>query len=163
MLAVRTTSLLLALSALVIVVCTPALLAGQDSATGSLRGTVLDPAGARVTQASIAVVNAGTGARYSAISDSEGHFAMELLPPGDYSARVEAQGMSPQVTPQLHVDVLAGEYPAAQIGNSSYAKLDIKPQPTQPTRIAREHHALLGSEQRLPRSGQSRKLRLDQQ
>ncbi len=31
--------------------------------------------------------------------------ALELLPPGDYSARVDAQGMSPQIAPQLHVDV----------------------------------------------------------
>jgi hypothetical protein len=105
MLAVRNPSLRLALFALLIVLCTPAQLTGQDSATGSLRGTVLDPTGARVMQASIVVVNTGTGTRYSAISDGEGHFAMELLPPGDYSARVEAQGMSPQVTPQLHVDV----------------------------------------------------------
>ncbi len=43
--------------------------------------------------------------RYSAASDAEGRFALDLLPPGDYSARVVAQGMSPQVTPQLHVDV----------------------------------------------------------
>jgi hypothetical protein len=50
-------------------------------------------------------VNSGTGARYTATSDSEGHFTLELLPPGDYSARVEAPGMSPQETPQLHVDV----------------------------------------------------------
>ena len=105
MLAVRTTSLLLAIYALLIALCIPAPLAGQDSATGSIRGTVIDPTGARVPQASIFAVNAGTGARYTAISDSEGHFALELLPPGDYSARVEAPGMSPQVTPQLHVDV----------------------------------------------------------
>jgi len=38
-------------------------------------------------------------------SDAEGRFAFELLPPGDYSARATAQGMAPQVTPQLHVDV----------------------------------------------------------
>jgi hypothetical protein len=83
----------------VIVLCTPVRLAGQDSATGSIRGTVADPAGAHVTQAAIAVVNAGTGTQYTATSDSEGHFALELLPPGDYSARVEAHGMSPQVSP----------------------------------------------------------------
>ncbi len=40
---------LLAFSALVIVLCIPAQLAGQDSATGSIRGTVVDPTGARVT------------------------------------------------------------------------------------------------------------------
>ncbi|HKI00295.1 MAG TPA: TonB-dependent receptor [Candidatus Sulfotelmatobacter sp.] len=77
----------------------------QDAATGAIRGTVVDATGGRVAQASIVVVNAATGTRYSATSDSEGRFALELLPPGDYSARAVAQGMSPQVTPQLHVDV----------------------------------------------------------
>jgi len=105
MLAVRATSLLFALSTLAIVMGTPVRLAGQDSATGSIRGTVVDPAGARVTQASVVVVNAGTSTQYTATSDSEGHFALELLPPGDYSTRAEAEGMSPQVSPPVHVDV----------------------------------------------------------
>ena len=80
-------------------------LAAQDSATGAIRGTVLDATGSRIPQASIVVVNTATGARHAATSDAEGSFTLDLLPPGDYSARVTAQGMSPQVTPQLHVDV----------------------------------------------------------
>jgi hypothetical protein len=51
------------------------------------------------------VVNISTGARYSALADEEGRFALQLVPPGDYSARAEIKGMSPQVTPQIHVDV----------------------------------------------------------
>src|SRR5579864_6388712 len=82
----------------------PASLGAQD-ATGSIRGTVLDSTGSRIAQASIAVVNTSTGTRYTATSDAEGGFALELIPPGDYSARVIAEGMSPQVTPQLHVDI----------------------------------------------------------
>ena len=91
--------------ALVTVLMFPPRLIAQDSATGSIRGTVLDPSGGLIAQASIAVVNIATGMRYSATSNAEGGFTLDLLPPGDYSARVEAQGMSPQVTPQLHVDV----------------------------------------------------------
>ena len=49
-------------------------------------------------------MNSATAARYNAISDGLGNFAVDLLPPGDYSARVIAEGMSPQITPQLHVD-----------------------------------------------------------
>lgn len=78
--------------------------AAQDSATGSIRGTVLDSTGGRIAQASVVVVNTATGRLSSVISDAEGNFALELLP-GDYTARVEAPGMSPQVTPQMHVDV----------------------------------------------------------
>lgn len=77
----------------------------QDSATGSIRGVVLDAAGARIPQASIVIVNTATSARYVASSDAQGRFVLELLPPGDYSGRAEAEGMSPQVTPPLHVDV----------------------------------------------------------
>jgi len=82
----------------------PALLAAQDSATGAIRGTVFDASGGRIPQASIVVVNTAAGTRHTATSDAEGSFTLELSP-GDYSARVTAQGMSPQVTPQLHVDV----------------------------------------------------------
>lgn len=84
---------------------TPAPVSAQDSATGSIRGTVFDASGGRITQASIVVVNAATGTRHATTSDGEGRFVLDLLSPGDYSARVEAQGMSPQVTPTLHVDV----------------------------------------------------------
>jgi len=39
----------------------------------------------------------------SIFSDGAGRFAFELLPPGDYSARASADGMSPQVSPAVHV------------------------------------------------------------
>jgi hypothetical protein len=93
----------LALALFTIVTFTPA--APQDSATGSIRGTVFDFASGRIAQASIVVVNTATGMRYTATSDAAGRFALDLLPSGDYSARVAAQGMSPQVTPPMHVDI----------------------------------------------------------
>jgi hypothetical protein len=89
----------------VLIITLSAMLAGQDSATGSIHGTVLDPTGGGIAQASVAVVSTATAVRYFSTTDSEGHFTIELLPPGDYSARVEAHSMSPQITPQLHVDV----------------------------------------------------------
>ncbi|HYM74976.1 MAG TPA: TonB-dependent receptor [Candidatus Dormibacteraeota bacterium] len=104
MFATRTLSFVL-ISLTAISLCTSIPLVGQDSPTGSIRGNVLDPAGARISQALVVVVNTATAARYTTNSDAEGRFVLELLPPGDYSARVEAPGMSPQVTPQLHVDV----------------------------------------------------------
>ncbi len=77
----------------------------QDGATGAIHGTVLDPTDSRIAKASIVAINTATGVRYSTTSDSEGRFAFDLLPPGDYSARAVAQGMSPQVSPPLHVDI----------------------------------------------------------
>ncbi len=89
----------------VLSVATTAPLGAQSSATGAIRGTVLDSTGSRIPKASIAIASSATGRRYEATSDSEGRFAIDLLPPGEYSARVVAQGMSPQVSPPLHVEV----------------------------------------------------------
>jgi hypothetical protein len=77
----------------------------QDAATGAIHGSVLDPSGSRVAQASVVAVSSSTGTRYSTTSDAEGRFSLELLLPGDYTARAVSQGMSPQVTPTLHVEV----------------------------------------------------------
>ena len=80
-------------------------LRSQDASTGAIRGTVVDPDGHAVAYATVAIVNAATGATRSAVTDTDGRFVLELLPPGDYSARAEIQGLSPQVTPQIHVDI----------------------------------------------------------
>lgn len=97
--------ILLTSIAIAIAIATLISVAAQDSATGSISGTIFDPSGGRIAKASVVVVNAATASRYTSSSDAEGRFAFDLLPPGDYSARVEGQGMSPEVTPALHVDV----------------------------------------------------------
>src|ERR1051325_6284745 len=73
----------------------------QDASTGAIRGLVSDSSGGRVPNASIAFVNNATGFRYVATSDADGRFTFDLLPPGEYSGRVEAQGMSAQVAEHL--------------------------------------------------------------
>jgi len=77
----------------------------QDSSTGAIRGTIFDPATRRIAGANIVLLNNATGFRYEQSSDSAGRFGFELLPPGEYSARAVAEGMSPQVSPDLHVDI----------------------------------------------------------
>jgi hypothetical protein len=100
------TSLDIALCLLLIsLLLLPSPLNAQDAATGAIHGTVVDLHDLRIPGATIAVVNTATGIPYSATSDAEGRFSLDLLPPGDYSARVVAKDMSPQITPQLHVDV----------------------------------------------------------
>jgi hypothetical protein len=77
----------------------------QDASTGALRGTVVDSTGSRIAGAVVVLVNPTTGLRNSTSSDANGQFVFQLLPPGDYSGRATAAGMSPQVTPPLHVSV----------------------------------------------------------
>ena len=78
---------------------------GQDASTGALRGVVLDGQGAAITNADIVAIRVETGIRYHSATDSAGRFVMDLLPPGLYSARAEAEGMSPQISPSITVDV----------------------------------------------------------
>ena len=80
-------------------------LQAQDASTGALRGSVVDASGGRIAGAKVTVTNSATGVARQAATNSEGRFAAELLPPGDYSIRVEAQGMAPLVRTSLHVDV----------------------------------------------------------
>src|SRR5258707_10045402 len=78
---------------------------GQDASTGELRGVVLDAQGAAITTADILAIRVETGLRYHSATDSAGRFALDLLPAGNYSARAEAEGMSPQISPVLRVEI----------------------------------------------------------
>jgi len=77
----------------------------QDASTGAVRGSVLDAQGAAVTNADIVAICVETGVRYHAATDVEGRFVMDMLPPGKYSARAEAEGMSPQISPVIRIEV----------------------------------------------------------
>jgi hypothetical protein len=67
----------------------------QDAATGAIRGTVEDAAGARVQGAQVTVTAVGKGWTRNTSSNDEGGFALPLLEPGAYAVRVEAPEMAP--------------------------------------------------------------------
>ena len=77
----------------------------QDASTGALRGVVLDAQGAVITHADIVAIQVETGIRYHSATDSAGRFVVDLLPPGNYSARAESENMSPQISPTIHIEV----------------------------------------------------------
>ena len=87
-----------------VVLCAPLAL-GQDVSTGALRGVVFDAQGAVITNADIVGIRVDTGIRYHSATDSAGRFVVDLLPPGNYSARAEAEGMSPQISPLIRVEI----------------------------------------------------------
>jgi hypothetical protein len=90
---------------LLFVIFLASLASAQDAATGAIHGTVFDPTGAPIAQASVAAVDSATGTRYATTSNEEGRFTFDMLPPADYTARAVADKMSPQETPTLHVHV----------------------------------------------------------
>ncbi|HEY1265530.1 MAG TPA: TonB-dependent receptor [Terriglobales bacterium] len=77
----------------------------QDASTGAIRGSVSDPAGLEIPNASVVFVNVATGFRYATVTDGEGRFALDLLPPGEYRGRAQAEGMSPQLAEQVRVEL----------------------------------------------------------
>ena len=60
--------------------------------TASLRGTVIDPSGARVPHAQVTATQAETGFSRKSVSDSDGNYLIVLLPIGHYRLDVAAKG-----------------------------------------------------------------------
>ncbi len=113
----------------------------QDASAGALRGTVTDSTHVAVRNAAVAIVNTATGRAYSSLTDAEGRYFLDLLPPGDYSARAESQGMSPEVAPNLHIDVgglLQLDFALSVAGAKETVTVSAGPQlvETQPTAIS---------------------------
>src|SRR5207247_5882971 len=74
------------------------LLAGSAIAqitTGQILGVVLDPSGAAVGEAAVAVRNLETNQTRKALSDERGLFLLPQLPVGSYEVTIEKTGFAP--------------------------------------------------------------------
>ena len=78
-------------------------------ATGSIQGTVSDPNGAVVPNATVTITNKATGQSSKLTTSSGGSYATGALIPGEYQVRVEAKGFQTQV---LSVPVQVGNIAA---------------------------------------------------
>ncbi|MEP6960789.1 MAG: carboxypeptidase regulatory-like domain-containing protein [Acidobacteriota bacterium] len=74
--------------------------------TGSVRGTVVDPADALVTDGTASLRSIATGAARAPQPLTNGRFSFDLLPVGNYEVRVEARGFRAAVSA---VEVKVGE------------------------------------------------------
>ena len=68
---------------------------GQAGYEAQLRGTVMDPAGALVPGATVALINSGTGIRAVAKTNASGVYTFNGLRPGTYRLRVESTSFAP--------------------------------------------------------------------
>ena len=102
----RLGSFCLALLALFAFAAAPAVVA-QSTTQGAISGTVMDPTGAVVPGASIALTNLATGYSQSLVSNASGYFNASLLEPGNYSVNVTAQGFAAYHAD--HVVVVVGQ------------------------------------------------------
>jgi hypothetical protein len=66
----------------------------QSTTQGSIAGTVVDPSGAVIGNASIVITNIATNAQFKATTDGSGYFIVPLVEPGTYKVVVAAQGFA---------------------------------------------------------------------
>jgi len=79
---------------------------GQTSySTGTLRGTVLDPQGASIANASLTVTNTATGVAETDTSSAAGAYQFLVLNPGTYDLQVVAQGFEKSIAKSLVISV----------------------------------------------------------
>lgn len=62
---------------------------------GTIRGTVMDSTGAVLSNATVSLVNQGTGEQYADQSNKEGYYTFAALSPGNYVVKVSAAGFEP--------------------------------------------------------------------
>ena len=72
-------------------------LAQSQSASADLTGAVSDPSKSWVRGAKITAVNVVTGLKRTVLTDASGAFRIQLLPPGEYELKIEAEGFVPQI------------------------------------------------------------------
>ncbi len=67
---------------------------GLFAQTTAVNGTVTDPTGAVIPNAAITLVNINTGAKREAVSDAQGAYNIQQLPPGTYRLTATASGFN---------------------------------------------------------------------
>lgn len=86
---------------------------GQSASTGAIAGTVTDPTGAIVANATVSVTSLATGQVRTLQTSGDGLYKATLLPPGHYQVKVEAPGFAAADIPD--VNVLVTETPVVNV------------------------------------------------
>ena len=77
----------------------------QSTVTGAISGTVTDPQGGVVPNASVTVTNVGTNAKTVVTSNGSGEYRANNLQPGTYTVEVSSGGFAPAKAENVKVEV----------------------------------------------------------
>jgi len=77
----------------------------QTAGTGAITGTITDPSGGAVANATVTVTNTGTNQSRDEKTGADGVYKFSLLPPGIYKVHVAAPGFKPAEVPSITVNV----------------------------------------------------------
>jgi len=73
--------------------------------SGSINGTVTDPAGAVVPKASIVAVETAKGSRFTAVTDNNGEYRLTGLPPDTYDVTARIAGFQTEIQKGVNLTV----------------------------------------------------------
>ena len=93
------------LIAISLIISAAAAVFAQSIPTGSLSGTVKDPTGAYVANATVVVKNIGTNAEFTTQTSDNGTFAVPSLTQGVYTVTVSASGFKTTIAQNVKIDV----------------------------------------------------------
>jgi Carboxypeptidase regulatory-like domain/TonB dependent receptor len=110
---VRVRTLVVSFVVLLALVLAGGPLAFSQTVQGVITGTVTDPSGAAVPDATVTITNTGTGAAQTTKTNSSGEYRFSLVPPGNYIvdvkaanfAEVRASGIVVQASQTIPYDV----------------------------------------------------------
>ncbi|HEU4414427.1 MAG TPA: TonB-dependent receptor, partial [Candidatus Angelobacter sp.] len=74
-------------------------------ASGDIRGTVTDPSGAVVSNATVTATDVDKGIKHTVTSDGNGQFHLTGLPPANYSVSVSKPGFQPELAKNVVVNI----------------------------------------------------------
>jgi hypothetical protein len=69
--------------------------------SGTIKGTVSDPTGAAVPNATITLTGVDTGFHRTAVTDGDGEFLLTGIPPASYDVRIDAKGFQSEIRKML--------------------------------------------------------------
>src|SRR5580693_1599610 len=78
---------------------------GQSTTDGAIGGTVTDPSGGGVPNASVSTENLGTGSKASSTTDGSGRYQVIHLQPGFYALEITADGFAAFKATKVTVEV----------------------------------------------------------
>ena len=80
-------------------------LMAQTPGTGALTGTVKDPSGAVIPNATVTLTSVDTGQARTTMTGADGVYHFSLLAPGTYRVKIESSGFKPVEVPSVTVAV----------------------------------------------------------
>jgi hypothetical protein len=115
----------------------PVALAQGVGASGQIKGTVFDPSGGVIADATVEALDTAKGTRYTALSDATGQFQFLSLPPATYELTSRHEGFQAQVQKGVLLEVggtTVVDFHLALAGTSVQVEVFTQPLPVETTR-----------------------------